>query len=149
MCIFLQLLTDKIKVHEGAASVDIEVQSYLPPRLFCAPGDRLRYCQLAIGTTLIRKKEKKCPDGTEVAQAVFGYHGDINDRPCRSYISMDNWQSILKIPVKATLDMLRDKNQKREISVFAEVFVNSRSVTQWELGKVEVWIIRLSLIICL
>lgn len=134
-------MTNKLTVYEGMVPGHIEVSVTVPPYLFCLPDDREKYCDIVIKTKLLRiKKERKCPKTkVEITQAVFGVWDESDAKhPCEYRITINNWKTMVMIPVKASIDGLKDKNQKRDIEV--DLFIYRSSVVAYtsRLGVVEV-----------
>lgn len=98
----------------------IEIQSQVPPRIFCPESVRERgACNILVKGSLKASKEKKCLNGLEIVQAVFQQQ---DERPlladaCGTQVSPKSWNSIHTISVKATVDSLYDKTQLRSIQI--------------------------------
>lgn len=142
-----QIKESKMKVIEGDPSQFISVQSNLPPYLFCNTTttatinstDNTSDCTLQIRPWLASHKEFQC--GTEsIPQAVFGAHinSDGKYEGCMYTITDLNWNKVLKIPVVATLDGLRDETQKRTVMFSSYLVVNGTVELEKELGSVDV-----------
>lgn len=120
---------------------NIEVTATIPPRLFCAQPDRNGACKLFVQTVMEKeKKELKCPGSDEVIyQAVFGMDMSSTERrPCHHEIRMSVWSQILKIPIRGSVDGLKDKDQKREFKVTATIEIGGLVYSTLKVGQVKV-----------
>lgn len=86
------------------------------------------------------EKETKCPSsGEEITQLVFGvYKSDSYKKACSHLITMETWHSGLMLPVKATIDGLKDKDKKRDVRVFVTMAVQSVVFFTQQISTVEV-----------
>lgn len=86
------------------------------------------------------EKETKCPSsGEEITQLVFGvYKSDNYKKACSHLITMETWHSGLMLPVKATIDGLKDKDKKRDVRVFVTMAVQSVVFFTRQISTVEV-----------
>ncbi|XP_033756295.1 uncharacterized protein LOC117339040 [Pecten maximus] len=109
----------EISMNEGSSAEIIVIRLSVPPRLLCVRGDREKYCSLHFTMELLRGKERKCPGTTEeIVQFVFGLQSRTNDYEdaCKYIIDKDNWFEGIKIPIKPTIDGLKDKDQTRDVA---------------------------------
>ena len=86
------------------------------------------------------EKETKCPSsGEEITQLVFGvYKSNSYNKPCSHLVTMETWDSGLMLPVKATIDGLKDKDKEREVRVFVTMAVQSVVFYTQQISTVEV-----------
>lgn len=86
------------------------------------------------------EKETKCPSsGEEITQLVFGvYKSNSYKKACSHLITMETWHSGLMLPVKATIDGLKDKDKKRDVRVFVTMAVQSVVFFTQKISTVEV-----------
>ncbi|XP_029649426.2 uncharacterized protein LOC115223143 [Octopus sinensis] len=135
----IKILSSKVKVVEGKKAGYIEVKSNFPPRLMCLNSS----CHFYVYTKLEKHpKDLKCKDEV-IPQLVFGYmrrwrvsrEADSSSAECNFAITNDNWKSVLQIPVIATVDGLRDKLQRRWVSISTS---NSELDVKTEIGQVQV-----------
>ena len=133
-------MTTELTVFEGMVPGYIEVSVTVPPYLFCLPDDREKYCDVLVTTKLLHGKERKCPSTKEeITQAVFGVWDEEDAKhPCEYRITINNWRKKIMIPVKATIDSLKDKDQKRDIQVDLFIFRSSIVAYTSKLGIVQV-----------
>ncbi|XP_062619832.1 von Willebrand factor D and EGF domain-containing protein-like, partial [Saccostrea cucullata] len=117
----------QITVHERSGPVIINVTSTIPPRLFCYKELRANACKVEITTELVKGREFKCR-GFPVSQAVFGMD-NLQTKPCSHMINKDNWQSGVLISVKASIDSLRDRNQRRNIRLSLKTPNNTKEIS--------------------
>ena len=134
------MITRKLTVSEGGDTKFINIISNIPVDLFCTPDDRKKYCQVFVKPEIeTTSKEKKCSDGSQIIQAVFGWNKNMDkpDKFCKFAFERESGSSI-KIPIRATIDGIFDKNQKRSINVFFEIMVNGIIEKIHSLGTTEV-----------
>lgn len=96
--------------------------------------------KLKLVTWDFTEKETKCPSsGEEITQLVFGvYKSDSYKKACSHLITMETWHSGLMLPVKATIDGLKDKDKKRDVRVFVTMAVQSVVFFTQQISTVEV-----------
>ena len=130
-------------MYEGSTLSYIEVQSSAPPRLYCKIGNRDSGCRLVIRTELKReKREQKCPTGFEISQAVFAMEASqTRHDPCSYQIDGNAWTSVLRIPVKGSIDDLKDRDKKRNILITGHVIITDLSVQTVVVGQVQVGVV--------
>lgn len=134
------MVTKTLTVSEGGDTKFIKIVSNIPVSFFCAPEDRKKYCQISVKPELETiSKEKKCPGGSNITQAVFGWNTNMDkpDKFCKFAFGIKS-DSQVQIPVKATIDGLFDKDQKRSIKVFFEIMVSGIVEKIVSLGKTKV-----------
>lgn len=118
--------------------------------MFCKDDDREKYCNIYVTTQLMHGKEKKCPSTREeIVQAVFGVLDEEDaTNPCQYRITRENWRNIIRIPVKASIDSLKDKNQKRDIRVDLHFKASNILFYSVQLGMVEVGSVFVTINLC-
>lgn len=124
---------------EGAHPGYINVHSTVPPRMFCDYLDRQdEVCSVRFVANIISTHESRCPDGREITQAVIGWQGSGKDDAfCGSVIDDMSWNTNHRIPIKATIDSLKDKDQIRTVQVSLEI-TSSFGTQTFDLERVQV-----------
>ena len=143
---FVQVLTKgPLTVSEGGAVEYIELSPTLPPRFICATSETLASakgtCEVTVfGFLGIDSGDRKCLDGTSIPQAVIGWpksYGDDIIVPCGVKVTWTNWCKILRLAVKAKVDLIKDTNYTRKLTISQKVSVGTKQITT-ELKVVEV-----------
>ncbi|XP_056005500.1 uncharacterized protein LOC130050218 isoform X5 [Ostrea edulis] len=107
-----------ITTYERSGPVYINVTSTVPPRLFYDKAHQNNQCNVTVFAELVKEKETKCPGSrTPVSQVVFGVN-TFHNKPCYYPITMDTWNTGILIPVKASVDSLKDRDQTRNIQLY-------------------------------
>lgn len=111
-------MTESLTLYEGGDTKYVVFKSLVPQRLFCPLSNR-NNCSVNVRAYLRASKEKKCPDGREVTQAVIPWMGSTlsTDQVCGSAITMETWSTNMQIPVKAKMDGMKDKDQTRSLQI--------------------------------
>ena len=147
---FLQVLTKgAVTVSEGGDVEYIEIAATLPPRFICASSEALASangtCEISIyGFLEIEAADRQCSDGSKIPQAVIGWpqsYGDDITVPCGVKVMETNWFWILRLAVKAKVDLIKDKNYKRDLTVVQNISVGiMESVVNLEVIEVGVFV---------
>ena len=150
---FLQVVSKgPVTVSEGGDAEYIELAATLPPRFICASSERLASangpCEITVfGILGIESGDRKCSDKTSIPQAVIGWphsYGDDTIVPCGVKVTAMNWFWVLRLAVKAKVDLIKDQNYKRQLTVSQTISVGIVKVTV-ELKVIEVGDFRFSL----
>ena len=119
-------MTD-LTVVEGGSDQTITVKSSLPPRLMCSAssGNRDELCSVRINIQL-RDQDKPvyCADGRPFPQVLIGWQGKKADAFCGAVVTVDNWYTGVSVSVRATMDALKDRDQKGQLQFEAELVVS-------------------------
>ena len=143
---FLQVLTKgPLTVTEGGDVEYIEFTTTLPPRFICSSSETLTSangtCEITVfGILGIESGDRKCSDGTSIPQAVIGWphsYGDDVIVPCGVKVTEMNWLSVLRLAVKAKVDLIKDSNYKRQLTISQKISVGSVTMTV-DLNVIEV-----------
>ena len=143
---FVQVLTKgPVTVSEGGDVEYIELSATLPPRFICATSETLSSakgtCEITVfGFLGIESGDKKCLDGTSIPQAVLGWphsYGDDIIVPCGVKVTESNWLRVLRLAVKAKMDLTKDTNYTRKLTISQKVSVGTVQITT-DLRVVEV-----------
>ena len=126
-----------LTVTEGEDVEYIEFAATLPPRFICASSETLHSsndtCEITVfGILGIESGDRKCSDGTSIPQAVIGWpHSYIDDIivPCGVKVTEMNWLSVLRLAVKAKVDLIKDSNYKRQLTISQKISIGSVSNT--------------------
>ena len=119
------------------------MKSLLPPHLFCGDKADSTDCEVIVYAKLkIHQKDFYCNEDV-IPQVVFGVVSRTNDsatnfKPCGFYITTKNWWSVLSIPVVGTIDGLRDRKQKRMVTITISVNKATKVERTAEIGTVKV-----------
>jgi len=147
---FLQVLTkDSVTVLEGGDVEYIELSATLPPRFICATSETLASakgsCEITVfGFLGIESGDRKCMDRTSIPQAVIGWphsYGDDIIVPCGVKVVDSNWFRVLRLAIKAKVDLFKDANYTRKLTISQKVSVGAVQITT-ELNVVEVGVIQ-------
>ncbi|XP_041370718.1 uncharacterized protein LOC121384400 [Gigantopelta aegis] len=135
----VKLLTKTVTVYEGSVVSYVDVRCSIPPRLLCTMRDRDAGCSLVVTTELKReRREQRCPTGFEVSQAVFVMDTmQAAQEPCQYQIDGHAWMNTLRIPVKGSIDDLKDRDKKRDIIITAHVVITDLVVQSVVVGQVD------------
>ncbi|GFN75653.1 von Willebrand factor d and egf domain-containing protein, partial [Plakobranchus ocellatus] len=151
----VKIVTKKLAVFEGQTG-NIEIQTSMPPRLFCPVGDRDNDCQIDISAKLLKEKpEIKCPasrGGLEITQLVFPLGnmasigsgtGASTERACLYSImtvvnQQGRWEAGVTIQVLGAVDQIKDGDQERYIELKATIVASGLEFSSAILGQVEV-----------
>ena len=146
--VFLQVVTKgPITVTEGGDVEYIEITTTLPPRFICASSKTLTSmndtCEITVfGILGIESGDRKCSDGTSIPQAVIGWPPSYVDDitvPCGVKVTETNWFRVLQLAVKAKLDLIKDMNYKRQLTISQKLSIDTVE-TIAELKVIEVGI---------
>ena len=134
----LQLLTESLVVYEGGSPGLINVQSLVPPTLFC-PSDQRDGCQVRLYAGVRAAQEKRCPDQRVITQAVVEWQGAGLDYFCGVSLDGDSWDQAKVVAVKGVVDALKDGDQERTVEVWLRVSSDQLTTPiQHNLGQVKV-----------
>ena len=145
---FLQVVTKgPLTVSEGGDVEYIEFTATLPPRFICASSETLTSangtCEITVfGILGIESGDRKCLDGTSIPQAVIGWphsYGDDIIVPCGVKVSKMNWFHVLRLSVKAKVDLIKDRNYKRQLTISQKISTGIKEFTT-DLKVIEVGI---------
>ena len=115
----------------------IEFFATLPPRFICASSKTLAAakgtCDITVfGFLGIESGDKKCLDGTNIPQAVIGWPQSYDDDiivPCGVKVTKSNWLTVLRLAVKAKMDLIKDTNYTRKLTISQKASVGSVEIT--------------------
>ena len=118
-----------LRVAEGGDVEYIEFTATLPPRFICASSETLAStngtCKITVfGILGIESGDRKCLDGTSIPQAVIGWphsYGDDIIVPCGMKVTKMNWFHVLRLSVKAKVDLIKDRNYKRQLTISQKI----------------------------
>ena len=112
-----QVLTEgPLILVEGGVAVYVAVQPTLPPSYLCDAIPGSSPCWVHIEAHMDHRGDDfSCASGMKIAQAVIGWEmsSDVNDSFCGVPVSVNNWEQVLHIPVKAMSDGLFDQDVTR------------------------------------
>jgi len=143
---FVQVLTNgPVIISEGGDVAYIDFYATLPPRFICATTETLASakgtCEIKVfGTLGIESGDRKCLDGTSIPQAVIGWphsYGEDVIVPCGVKVTHTNWFWVLRLAVKAKVDLINDTNYMRQLTISQKVSIGTKQVTT-DLRVVEV-----------
>lgn len=103
---------------EAGETKHVEITTDFPPSLFCSNGSNR--CSIHISVTVQSQDELMC-GSMAIPQVVIGYD---KNKKCGTQFTMENWNSELKIPVKATVDSLKDGDQERTLLVESYIWTD-------------------------
>lgn len=103
---------------EAGETKHVEITTDFPPSLFCSNGSNR--CSIHISVTVQSQDELMC-GSMAIPQVVIGYD---KNKKCGTQFTMENWNTELKIPVKATVDSLKDGDQKRTLLVESYIWTD-------------------------
>ena len=113
---------EEIVVTEGGEASEMKITLEFPPFIFCPSGD----CEIIMRTEMEAVKELKC-EGRSVPQVLVLRESEDGEG---LKISRENWRNSLVIPVQANMDMLKDGDQEREITLVSYVIDRNQSSLQ-------------------
>ena len=151
---FLQVVTKgPLTVTEGGDVEYIEFAVTLPPRFICASSETLTSangtCEITVfGILGIESEDRKCSDGTSIPQAVIGWPHSYDDDvivPCGVKVTDMNWFMVLRLAVKAKVDLIKDSNYKRQVTINQKLSTGSVKVTS-QLKSIEVGVFSCSVL---
>ena len=152
---FLQVVTKgPLAVTEGGDVEYIQITTTLPPRFICASSETLALvngtCEITVfGILGLESGDRKCSDGTGgIPQAVIGWphtYGDDIIVPCGIKVTEMNWFRVLQLAVKAKLDLIKDMNYKRQLTISQKLSVDTVE-TIAKLKVIEVGVFSLSVL---
>ena len=124
-------------VSEGGDVEYIEFSATLPPRFICASSETLGstngICEITVfGILGIESGDRKCLDGTSIPQAVIGWPRSYVDDiivPCGVRVTEMNWLWVLRLAVKAKVDLIKDRNYKRQLTISQKISTGIKEVT--------------------
>ena len=142
-----------LTVTEGGDVEYIEFTATLPPRFICASSESLisanGTCEITVfGILRIESGDRKCSDGTNIPQAVIGWphsYGDDVIVPCGVKVTETNWFMVLRLAVKAKVDLIKDSNYKRQLTISQKLSIGSVKITR-HLKNVEVGVFSYSVL---
>ena len=135
---FLQVVTKgPMTVSEGGDVEYIEFTATLPPRFICASSETLAStngtCEITVfGILGIESGDRKCLDGTNIPQAVIGWPHAYDDNiivPCGVKVTEMNWFWILRLAIKAKVDLIKDRNYKRQLTISQKISTGIKEFT--------------------
>ena len=107
-------------VSEGGEVKYIELSATLPPRFICGISEN-GYCDITVvGLLGIESGDRKCLDGTTIPQAVIGWPQSYDDDiivPCGVKVTESNWFKVLRLAVKAKVDLINDTSYTRKLTI--------------------------------
>ena len=123
---------------EGGNVEYIKFTATLPPRFICASSETLTLangtCEITVfGLLGIESGDRKCSDGTSIPQAVIGWpHSYVDDVivPCGMKVTETNWFMVLQLAVKAKVDLIKDSNYKRQLTISQKLSIGSVKITR-------------------
>ena len=130
---------------EGGNASYIEIVLTLPPRFICASSDELASangtCEINIyGLLETDSTDQSCSDGARIPQAVIGWprlYGDDIVVPCGVKVVETNWFWVLRLAIKAKVDLVKDVTYTRDLSVFLKISVGV-TVVRTSISVIEV-----------
>ena len=140
-------------VSEGGDVEYIDFFATLPPRFICATSKTLASakgtCDITVfGFLGIESGDMKCLDGTNIPQAVIGWphsYGDDSIVPCGVKVTESNWLRVLRLAVKAKVDLIKDTNYTRKLTISLKVSIGTVQITT-KVRIVEVGVYSLSVL---
>ena len=135
---FVQVLTKgPVTVSEGGAVEYIELSATLPPRFICATSEILASangtCVITVfGFLWIESGDRTCSDGRRIPQAVMrSPHLERHDSfvECGVKVTESNWLGGLRLAVKAKMDLIKDSNYTRKLTISQKVTVGTKQIT--------------------
>jgi len=132
--IFVQVLTKgSVTVSEGGDVEYIDFFATLPLRFICATSKTLisakGTCEITVfGFLGIESGDGNCLDGTSIPQAVIGWprsYGDDIIVPCGVKVTESNWLRVLRLAVKAKVDLIKDTNYTRKLTISQKVSIGT------------------------
>ncbi|XP_050396690.1 von Willebrand factor D and EGF domain-containing protein-like [Patella vulgata] len=134
--------TTTVKLIEGQKAEHIDIKTNVPPQLLCPTGNKGQ-CHVQLVATITANKECRCSENIVFPQLVIGWKPSLGyTKPfCGSSVTVGNWESMIQIPVKATVDGLYDKDMYRYVHVVAVITGSIIHKTEThDIGKVKVQI---------
>ena len=127
-----------LTVTEGGDVEYIEFAATLPPRFICASSETLAsangICEITVfGILGIESGDRKCSDGTSIPQAVIGWphsYGDAVIVPCGVKVTEMNWFMVLRLAIKAKVDLIKDFNYKRQLTISQKLSIGSVKINK-------------------
>ena len=140
-----------LTVTEGGDVEYIDITTTLPPRFICASSETLASvngtCEITVfGILGIEPGDRKCSDGTNIPQAVIGWPLSYIDGiivPCGVKVTDMNWFMVLRLAVKAKVDLIKDSNYKRRLTISQKLSIGTVETTA-ELNVIEVGVFSFS-----
>ena len=131
------LTKGSVTVSEGGDVEYIDFYATLPPRLICATSKTLASakgtCDITVfGFLGIESGDRKCLDGTDIPQAVIGWPHSYDDDiivPCGVKVTDSNWLRVLRLAVKAKVDLIKDTNYTRKLTISQRVTIGTVQIT--------------------
>lgn len=122
----LQVVEKEITLIEGADVSYIHVTTTVPPYLLCpSPRTNTTLTSLEASVTVGNFSGKEfCPSGKPLRQVVVGgrhLSDDGNHLLCGQFITTTLWNEGLRLPIKATVDFVKDGDVTGKISVTVSV----------------------------
>uniref|UniRef100_A0A2C9L6R6 VWFD domain-containing protein n=1 Tax=Biomphalaria glabrata TaxID=6526 RepID=A0A2C9L6R6_BIOGL len=138
-----EIRTTLLSIYEGEVK-DVVIHSNVPPRLFC-PHESRDQCSIKIDTTIKAPLEQKCPDARAIPQAVIVWKdSDLSQAFCGLLIDTTSWEPTLTLHVKGTIDVLKDKDQKRILEISMSIRSNTTTLfSQSIVGRVPITVVDL------
>ena len=136
--LYLQVITKgPMKVFEGGNVEYVEFAATLPPQFICAASETLGSvngtCQITVfGILGIESGDRICFDGTSIPQAVIGWphsYGDDLIVPCGVKVTETNWFRVLRLALKAKVDLIKDRNYKRQLTISQKMSTGIKDIT--------------------
>ena len=136
--LFLQVMAKgPLTVFEGGNVEYIEFAATLPPQFICAASETLASvnstCEITVfGILGIESGDRICLDGTSIPQAVIGWphsYGDDLIVPCGVKVTETNWFWVLRLAVKAKVDLIKDRNYKRQLTISQKISTGIKEIT--------------------
>ena len=142
-----------LTVTEGGDAEYIEFTATLPPRFICASSETVTSengtCEITVfGILGIESEDRKCSDGTSIPQAVIGWphsYGDDVIVPCGVKVTETNWFLVLRLAIKAKVDLIMDLNYKRQLTISQKLSIGSVKITK-HLKMIEVSVFSCSIL---
>ena len=126
-----------LTVFEGGNVEYLEFAATLPPQFICAASETVASvngtCEITVfGILGIESGDRICLDGTSIPQAVIGWphsYGDDVIVPCGVKVTKTNWFWVLRLAVKAKVDLIKDRNYKRQLTISQKISIGIKKFT--------------------
>uniref|UniRef100_A0A0L8G0B6 VWFD domain-containing protein n=1 Tax=Octopus bimaculoides TaxID=37653 RepID=A0A0L8G0B6_OCTBM len=132
--------TKSLTVVEGEKEKHIKIVLTFPPSFFCKIADP-EFCSITLVPRFQLKNEYRC-ENLQIMQAVVGFNTcQKNTSCCALHFTMDNWNQLRTLPIKAVVDSLRDKTQTRILDISASLVYKGDTITKSWVTNVKVTIV--------
>ncbi|CAG5130986.1 unnamed protein product, partial [Candidula unifasciata] len=112
-----------ITVIEGGEERFLQIQVTVPPSLLCRPEDNGQ-CRVEVSTTITSElTDLRCSVKEIIPQAVLGVStvGQSGSLSCGVAITSGNWNSNITIPIKATIEGIKDGDRHRKLKIAVRI----------------------------